>query len=251
MTERTLTTALAELGNAIDFPPTPDLDAAFGRLQAPGRRAGPQLRWVIAAAATAVLAMVVVVAPVREAIADWLGIGAVRIVEVEEIPLDLGSTVIGLGDQTTPVEALDLSSGVEPWPEALGEPDRVYVKIVDGALLEMSMVWRPSEDLPEVGTTGLGALLTRFTGRLEGPVTEKTVGPETTVETVTVDGAPGFWISGEAHSFGYFDVDGVIRFEDLRLAGNTLLWDRGGESFRFESGLERDEATEVAEMLGG
>ena len=80
MTDLTLTTALADL--AIEFPGAPDLEATFTRLSAPPVRR-PILRRVVAVAIVAAFAMVVLVAPIREAVADWLGIGVIRIIEVD------------------------------------------------------------------------------------------------------------------------------------------------------------------------
>ncbi len=71
------------------------------------------------------------------------------------------------------------------------------------------------------------------------------------MQVVAVGDGPGYWIGGEAHTFGYVGPDGEVILETLRLAGNTLLWERDGETFRLESGLGLTEAIEVAESIGG
>ncbi len=240
MTERSLTAALADL--PIGFPEVPDLEATLAGIEAASmRRRIPTLRWAVAAIVIAAFAVVALVAPVREAIADWLGIGVIRIVEVEEIPTGLEDTLGDLGNEV----GLDAS---HPVPAALGPPDQVFAR-ADAGPAEISMIWLPRDDLPEVGSTGVGAILTRFGGILDGPVIEKSVAADTVVVNVTIDGSPGWWIGGAAHSFGYLDAEGDVVFKTLRLAGNTLLWEDEGLSYRFESGLGMDEAIQVAESL--
>lgn len=250
MTDRTLTAALAEL--PVAYPPLPDLDAAFARLAAPApRRPVPRLRWAMAAVIVVVAAVITFVTPVREAVADWLGIGAVRIVEVEEIPADVEDSIGDLGTRVSIGEVADLLGIERAWPEAIGAPDAAFVRRPDEPAVELSAVWLPADDLPEVGAGGVGALLTRFDGALDGPVAEKTVGEGTGLATIAVGDAPGYWISGEVHTFGYVGPDGEVVFETLRLAGNTLLWEQGGFSYRLESGLDLEAAIAVAETLVG
>ena len=45
--------------------------------------------------------------------------------------------------------------------------------------------------------------------------------------------------------------NGQTQFEEQRLAGNTLLWDRGdGVLLRLEGELDRDEAIRIARSVG-
>ena len=61
---------------------------------------------------------------------------------------------------------------------------------------------------------------------------------------VTVAGAsePGLWIEGERH---------IVRFPGwpARLAGNTLVWVRGGATVRVEGSLSREQAVRIASSL--
>jgi hypothetical protein len=234
VTDYDLTIALA--GLSIDFPEVPDLDFAFVERR-PTPVVARKLRWGIAVAAAVVMAVVAFVAPVREAVADWFGIGVVHIVEVGEVPRGLSDT-LDLG------EAIPISSVRMAWPDSLDRPAGAFV----GAT-EVSLVWLPGADLPEVGTSGVGALLTRFEGSLEAPIIEKTVGEGSTVVSVTIDGSPGYWIGGEPHTFGYLDDRGEIAFGTIRLAGNTLLWEVGGVTYRFESALEMTDAVRLMESI--
>ena len=64
-----------------------------------------------------------------------------------------------------------------------------------------------------------------------------------------MDGAPAYFIAG-AHGFAYQHGTGV-RFEDQRLAGNTLLVERAdGLLIRVEGDLDRDQAVAIAASMG-
>lgn len=235
MTNRDLTAALAEL--PIDYPELPDLDFAFARPGRPVRPPVRMLRGAVVAAAVVTLTVLALVAPVREAVADWFGIGVVHIVEVDELAEGLSDT-FDLG------EPIRVASVQMAWPESMGEPDAAFV----GAN-ELSLVWITASNLPEVGSSGVGALLTRFDGSLDVPIIEKTVGEGSTVVSVTVGDAPGYWIEGEPHTYGYLDTEGEVVFGTVRLAGNTLLWEVDGVTHRFESGLPMDDAVRLMESV--
>jgi hypothetical protein len=63
-----------------------------------------------------------------------------------------------------------------------------------------------------------------------------------------VRGAPGLWLEG-AHAVVFRDAQGIVRDEELRLAGNVLLWERDGITYRLEGQIERDDAVRLAEAL--
>jgi hypothetical protein len=215
--------ALREL--PVEWPAVPEVSAGTAANVEPGSVVRPSsfvLR--LTGAVAAVVVVVGFVAPVREAVADWLGIGVVRIELVEALPDDLGVT-LDLG------ALVDVGSVDLPAPGALGEPSAAFVR--DG---EASLVWAPSDDLPEVVGSGVGAIFTRFDGSLE-PGVEKSLGLASTLEVVTVRGERAYWIEGEPHSFAYRDADGHPIETTARLAGNTLIWEAGGYTWRFESGL--------------
>jgi hypothetical protein len=245
MTELTLTAALADL--MIEFPEAPSLETTFARLSAPPVRQ-PILRRVVVVVIVAAFAVVALVAPIREAVADWLGIGVIRIVEVDQIPGDLEDTIGDLGIEVG--EGAFILGPDGPVVAILGDPSRTYTRVRNDRVVEISFVWLPTEGLPEVGSTGVSALLTRFDGSLDDPLIEKSVGEGTNVTVVAVGDGRGYWIEGEVHSFGYLDPSGEIVFETLRLAGDTLLWEADGFAYRLESGLDLQTAIEVAEALG-
>jgi len=64
--------------------------------------------------------------------------------------------------------------------------------------------------------------------------------------SVTVNGGRGFWIEGAPHQIFYRDVNGQVHDRQLRLAGNTLIWEQDGLTLRLESALSKDEALRIA-----
>jgi hypothetical protein len=92
-------------------------------------------------------------------------------------------------------------------------------------------------------------VLAVFPGRVEEPLLEKVLGPETAYERVSVGGQPAVWLSGAPHVLMYLGPGGQVREDQLRLAGNTLLWTVGPHTYRLESALERDAAIALAETV--
>jgi hypothetical protein len=92
-------------------------------------------------------------------------------------------------------------------------------------------------------------VLVTFDGTVEEEYAEKVLHSGATLERVSVDGHPGFWIGGDPHFFYYIrDGDTVVE-ESRRWVGDALVWTDGERSYRLESGLGRDAAIRVAESL--
>jgi hypothetical protein len=247
---------LAGLRDDVAWPPTPDLAAAVaarvaadprpaperarGRGAAgsgrPRLRLRPQAALAVLAIAAALLATLAAAPGVRARIADWLGIGAVRIERVERLP-DVGPAAgLGLGTRTTLAAARRDVRVPVPTVRALGAPDAVYVDL-GTAGGSATLVYRPRPALP-AASPGIGALLTVLPGG-DPSVVKKLLGSGTTVESVDVDGGFGVFISGAAHVVG----------PPNRLAGNTVLWVRCDTTYRLESALGRDDALRLARSV--
>jgi hypothetical protein len=260
--------ALADLGAALDFPPTPDLAAAVStRLrEAPaapattrpwGRLTGlvhlPAWRRVAAVGLAAVLlaAAVLVASPgTREAVARRLGLRGVEIRLEPPPPTATTSrpgTSLGLGERVTLEEARRRVAFpvLVPAGGGLDRPSEVFVNDVvpDGGRVDLVYQARPG--LPASQFTDVGLLISQFQGRPTVDFIKKVSGLGL-VEQVTVNGEPGYWFSGEPHFFTYVDANGEIREERTRLAGNTLIWERGELTLRLEGELSRQEAIRIA-----
>jgi hypothetical protein len=238
---------LTQLRDDVVWPPTPDLARAVAARIAtepapPARRPRPTLRpaTAIAAALALVLALGAVLAAspgVRARIADWLGIGAVRIERVDRLPDTGPAAGLGLGRRTTLAAARRSAPTPVPTVRALGAPDVVYVDTSLGGG-SSSLVYVARRGLP-AARSGIGALLTVIPGG-EVEIVKKLLGAGTSVTPVDVDGAPGVFISGEEH----------IVEPPSRLAGNTLLWVRDDVTYRLESALGRAAALRLARSVG-
>jgi hypothetical protein len=113
----------------------------------------------------------------------------------------------------------------------------------------VAFAYRPRRGLPRAPGTQAGLLVTEFRGRQTTTLIQKTLGPGTTAEPVSVDGDRGLWISGRPHEFAYEDSQGVVHAETLRLAGNTLLWRHGDVLLRLEANLSKAAALRIARGL--
>jgi hypothetical protein len=208
----------------LEWPPEPDVAPRVrARLERKRRR------WPRLAIPVAVLVLVAAVPPARSTVLDWLGIGGETIERVPETPsptatpLDLGTRI------PLPRDALV--------PAALGRPDAVYEA---GDIVTLR--YRPRPGLPEV-------LLAQFPGRTRETYVRKQVGPHTRIDRVTVQGEPGFWLSGASHSLLYEDPNGTVRDIPARLAGPTLAWRHGDRTLRLEADIPKSRALAIARSI--
>jgi hypothetical protein len=231
----------------VAWPPTPDISGAVAGRIAGERRQKPARAWLAASwRPQAALALLVVVAAlaaalaaapgVRARIADWLGIGAVRIERVDRLPATNAAAGLGLGTRTTLADARRRVRVPVPTITALGAPDAVYVdpRPVGGSA---SLVYLARPGLP-AATRGIGALLMTLPGG-DPVVVKKVLGAGTNVAGVDVDGALGVFISGAAH----------VVVPPNRLARNTVVWVRGDTTYRLETALGRAAALRLARSV--
>jgi hypothetical protein len=273
--ELDLEQALADLAASLEFPPTPDLAAAVtARLdEAPARRpaaparrrgrlAGPigQPVWrrlAVAGLAAVLLAVAVLVASpgTREAVARRLGLRGVG-VQLGGPPPPTVTTRpgerldLGLGERVTLEEARRRVGFPVLVPGAAGlqQPAAVYVNEAVPAGGRVDLVYRARPGLSASPFTDVGLLVTEFRGQ-PTPEFLKKVAVLGMVEEVRVGGEPGYWFSGEPHFFTYRDAAGNLRDEQTRLAGNTLVWQRGELTLRIEGEISRQEALRIAESM--
>ena len=157
---------------------------------------------------------------------------------------------LGLGLATTLDDAvadagrpLQLPAGAD-----LGAPDAVYFDPAKGDAV--ALVWAPSAGLPATLDDDIGLLIQSFEGSIDDEAYfEKIISGGATVEPVTVDGAPGFWVSGSPHYFFFNSADGALIDDGRRWVGDALVWSDGTTTYRLESALGRDGSLELAESL--
>jgi hypothetical protein len=239
--------ALADLGRYVEFPPTPDLGPRVReRLAArPESREGLTSRRGLAltfALLAVAVGAVLAVPQTRAAILEFFhlrGVTIERVGELPTVPLQQDFNKLFLGEKVSLDEVRDRADFEIVVPEALGDPDGVYFQeSPPGGMV--SLVYGTPEH-PQ-------ALFTQFRGSVEDVIFKKTAAG-TQIDSVRVGGEPGYFLSGNPHEFSYFDRRGEYRQEIVRLAGNTLLWERGPLTLRLEADINREEALKIARSV--
>jgi hypothetical protein len=245
--------SLTAAGQRIAWPDDADLTRSVR--SAIGNDTPRRLSWARGLAYAATFAALVVALSllsfpgVRTAVADFLGIGGVRIDTGGSAPTPTGDP--DLGERMSLSQARDGVAFEVRVPAALGRPDSVWLDTeVSGG--QVALAYESSPDLPAPPGNDLGALVTQFPDAEVSDIALKKVTgsqPGTTFEPVTVEGDQGFWVSGEPHVIAYLEPDGDIRNETVRLAGNVLLWESNGVTYRIESTLSLSDVLAIAESF--
>ena len=236
--------ALVQLGRQVEDPPTPELAPRVRSRLAEGRRPrfapGGRRALLIALAALAVaIGAVMAVPQTRAAILEFFhlrGVTVERVGELPKVPINQDFNKLFLGERVTLDEARERADFEVVVPESLDDPDGIYFSNSPSGGM-VSFLWGTVEEPT--------ALFTQFRATVEDVVFKK-VAAGTRIDSVRVDGEPGFFLSGDPHEFSYFDRTGQYRQELVRLAGNTLLWERGPLTLRLEAELSKEEALKIA-----
>jgi hypothetical protein len=238
---------LTNLSAAIAWPPTPRLRAL------PVQRRSAMPRWAFAVAAALVIAAgALIYTPTRDAIAGFLNLHTTvnRVPALQSPPPRPGQS-LGLGRPTTLAQAQSQLAWHITVPQSLAQPDAVYLALPpDGPSGgEVTLVYTRSPGIKPSGQTGVSLLVTEARGAVNEQFFGKTVGPDTTIESVSVNGHSGWWIAGAPHTVVFTDANGSPYFDTLRLATNTLLLDDNGTVIRIEGGMTRAQALQIASSL--
>ena len=234
-----LETTLHQLAVDVAFPPTPPLaDAVAARLEPRGARrrlfTGRRVALALAVRVAAVAAVLAASPGARSAFLELFGIEGATVYRVERSPdvTRFGPLVRG---ELVPLHEARRGVGFDLLvpPSSGGQVDEAFLDRGVGAV---SFVYC----CPEL-------ILTEFRGEAL-PYVQKIAGPDVRIEEVTVRGDPGLWIEG-AHAVLFRDAAGIVHDEELRLAGNVLVWEHGGITYRLEGDLDRDDALALAADL--
>jgi hypothetical protein len=247
---------LGALGRQIAYPPTPDLRrAVVARLGArPAARAParPTTTRVLALSALALVtaAATAVAAPpvARDALLDLIDLRGVEIEPTSQPPPRPRPRPLDLGRAVTLDAAGDSLAFVPLVPRALGPPDRVFVgRSTPGGALSITYPAQPG--LPRTRTTGVGLLLTEFRGDLSPEYLTKVVPQATRVERLRVGGDPAVWIAGAPHFFLYRKDGRPVFDQELEVAQNVLLLERGRLLVRLEGAFSKRKAIASAASM--
>lgn len=241
---------LVDLGTAIAFPATPALAELVGeRLrQAPRRLRFGIGRPVSRAVALALVATILLVGLVA---AFGIGLGGLRLVfGPAPSPLPTMAVGPGLGEPTTLAGAsttVTFALRVPGLPE-LGDPDLVYLAAppAGGAV---TLLYRERDGFPADPATNIGLIVTQFRADIGPEIFEKLLNSGVRVTPANVHGNDAWWIAGGDHFFFYRDARGRVVDSTLRLAGDTLIWEEQGVTYRVEGAPSLVDAIRVAESL--
>ena len=254
--------SLGELAARLEIPGGDRLASdVVRRIGAPVRHHASRRTMRLAGAMAVVVLVVVVALPgPRRAVARWLGFESVRIDPGVTVPTTGPATGpetsvvntqpaidLGLGPVVSINEAMSRTGLAAPMPALLGEPQSIHV-VQPPANGQIVVVYAASELVPQSTITGVGALVSAIPANLEEGLFGKALGDEATVRSVDVGGAEGFWIEGSAHQL-FFEVGDEVLADTLRLATNTLLWQRDGQVFRLEADISLDTALRIASTV--
>ena len=174
----------------------------------------------------AVLVAVVAVAPVREAVADWLGIGSTHIRRVVYVDT---TGLPSIQERLTPVSRDEAEAMLRaPLPDvaALGDPELIVVAPEGGVIMGWS----------KGGTT----LWVHARGLDPGPFFDKLVATGERVERVTDVGDDALYVEG-TH---------ILETPGRKLAARSvLLWIDGDVEYRLESNLDQAEMISIAQSV--
>jgi hypothetical protein len=259
--------ALIRIGRELDWPQTPDLatsvTARLRALPAAKARAPRRLRLagllppaglrralVLALVSLLVMAGAVFAAVpgVRDAVLEFFGLQGATIERRETLPAPPPERPLELGTPTT-LDAAAARLAFDPLvPADPGVPAGAYVsRRAPGG--ELSLTYPPGPGLPRARSTRLGLLVTQFRGDLTPRFYGKLAGPATSIEPLTIRGERAVWLEGAAHFFFYRGPDGDIVDDELRIAQNVLLLERGPLLVRLEGALDLPRALQIAGSL--
>ena len=269
--DHSLGCALVALGQAIELPDEDTFVTAVmaslrrsSTVQSQHRTGHSRRRWRVAIGVTAALSALTLAVPdARATVADWFGIGAIRVSRTDD-PLPPTTSALSppasLGDV---LAALDLRAATSltdaatslgfperrPTVAGLASPDLVATA-EPPRVPQLAQIWLTKNDLaPSAGVPAVSIVLSQLRIDVVGGGFQKLLPPGTRVEQVRIGNLTGWWISGDVHQLSFFQPDGTIVTDASRLAGGTLVWTDGRVTYRLESSLGRERSISFAASL--
>lgn len=273
---------LRELGERIEYPPTPDLARAVRRQlddEAPipdeprtfwSRL--PNLRWAAAAAALVLIFAVPSLSPELRA-------ALTGIFETGDSPAERGQAVgggapepspaesaidtpeagdeadagrrrplgegLGLGERVSTGEKRASKSGhglLVPARPELGDPDEIFYSSGPARRSVVTLVYEAGPHLPPLGATNVGLLLAETPGTVGSAYLPGGAPGGPELERVAVAGGRGYWVPAGHPSSSA--VGGTVG-----PGANVLLWEREGLALRLEANLPKREMVRIAESV--
>jgi len=191
----------------------------------------------------------------RERVLETFGLRGVRVVRVSHLP------AVGPGAGVLPpVSALRLGRRVSlpqaraalqlqlnP-PSALGTPSGIYRQRLAAGVDDVSFLYEPGSVAARVGAK-TRVLVSVLRGTLSEPVLRKSIGFDTKVTHLRIEGGQALLLTGAPHRFFFFLRQGQFEQAPMRIAGTVLLWQRGALLVRIEGKLTRSTLLAIARSI--
>jgi hypothetical protein len=231
---------LMTMGRGVQFPPTPDLPAAFWkRLESAPRRRMPGRRLAFGGAALAagifaVAVTIALVAPARDAAADLFH--SINIFESSQstvgLPTDISGRETTLGDAEAALGA-HISRPTSP---ASLELQKVLLQDY-GRVKVVALFY-----------SGDGIAFVLFTSN--APIGKGIhPGSGATAEEVNGVGDEAYWLQGQRIVQSY-NPDGSVVSASIRVtSADTLVWSQGSTVYRIEGDMQKDTAIAIAQSV--
>lgn len=230
---------LMTMGHGLQYPPTPDLPAAFRRRleTAPRRRLAGRLAFAGAALAAVVLAVAVAVAliaPARDAAADLFG--SINIFETSQSTVGLPTDITGR--EVTVADAETALGAQIPQPTYPASLQLQKVLLQDYGQVKVAALFY----------SGDGIAFVLFTSN--APVGKGIhPGSGATAEAVSGVGNEAYWLQGQRIVQSY-NPNGSVVSASIRVTdANTLVWSQGSYVYRIEGNMQKDTAIAIAQSV--
>ena len=257
MDERELERTLSDIGERLDHPRRDMWPAVRARIAERQARpwwsrlslSGSTLAPIAATLAVILVAAFLLTPAVADALGHLLSIPGVQIYQVPQTPTARpnASPPTFAGQRVaTAAEASRIAGFAVRTPAALGDPSAIYVET---APARVTIVYTAVKGIPVSPQAGVSAIVVEFKGTIETQIMAKAIGPGTTLDAVPLGGGVAYYLAGQPHQFFFRDPAGNLQPETLRLAGNTLLWEEDGFTYRLEAQVSREEAVRIASTL--
>ena len=235
LNQKEFETRIAAAARRFPYPETPAPPQLSIRLHEAARARRPVLVW--AAVILLLLLSAFAVPSVRAAVAEFFQIGVMRIFfdDPGSEPDSRLPLLHELSGRATLDEAIETAGIPIRYPQALGAPDEVYIQTIEGPLV--LMVWFEGDDVE-------ATLLALGPGAFAGK------GAPQVIRETMVSGEPAAWLEGD-HPLYLKTEDGGFSVVTIFEAGDALLWEAGGVTYRLEGFSEMETAIRIAETLMG
>jgi hypothetical protein len=252
--DRDLEQTLSDIATRLDRPKRDIWPAVRARIAE--RRAQPwwsrlgfdrrALAPIAATVAILLVAALLLTPRVADALGHLLSIPGVQIYEVPQSPTarpNASAPTFAGQRVASAAEASRIAGFTVRTPAALGEPSAIYVET---APVRVTIVYASVKGIPVSSQAGVSAIVVEFKGTIETQIMAKAIGPGTFLDAVPLGNGVAYYLSGQPHQFFFRDPAGNLQPETLRLAGNTLLWEQDGYTYRLEAQVSKEEAVRIA-----